>query len=160
MALHISLKCVCCCAIAAALIGCSPFAPVETIETDDPEVAPDALVSERCWADVQTTATLVEKDATAQAETIAEPVQTAGADVQIQFETPCPDVLTPDFIAALQRALAARGYFANAVSSQMDAPTRAAIATYQADSGLLSDTLSLETARRLGLVAVERDQDS
>ena len=76
---------------------------------------------------------------------------------EIRFETPCPETLTPAFIASLQRALAARGFYVGAATGRMDAPTRKAIATYQARQGLKSDQLALQTARTLGLVAVPRD---
>lgn len=69
------------------------------------------------------------------------------------FETPCADVMTPDFIASVQRALAARGLYTGAVTGRLDARTRAAIALYQAPLGLESERLSLDSARRLGLVA-------
>ncbi|NNK16468.1 MAG: peptidoglycan-binding protein, partial [Sulfitobacter sp.] len=39
------------------------------------------------------------------------------------FETPCPDVLTPEFISSLQRALQARGAYAGIITGVMDAPT-------------------------------------
>jgi hypothetical protein len=74
---------------------------------------------------------------------------------EITFEAPCPDQMTSDFIASLQRAMAARGYFSGNVTSLLDAPTTAAIRRYQSDRGLQSAQLSLETARSLGLVAVE-----
>ncbi|WP_240705206.1 peptidoglycan-binding domain-containing protein [Pacificoceanicola onchidii] len=73
---------------------------------------------------------------------------------EISFEAPCPEQMTPDFVASLQRALGARGYFAGNVTGQMDAPTAAALKRYQAERGLDSAQLSLETARALGLVAV------
>lgn len=74
---------------------------------------------------------------------------------ELVFEAPCPDRMTPDFIASVQRALAARGYFAGNVTGTMDAPTAAAIRRYQAERGLDSPRLSLETARALGLIAVD-----
>jgi len=61
-------------------------------------------------------------------------------------------VLTPDFVASLQRALAARGIYAGVVNGQMDAPTRRAIRRYQKPKGPDSDVLSLATAQELGLV--------
>lgn len=76
---------------------------------------------------------------------------------EISFEAPCRDLVTPEFIASLQRALAVRGYFAGNVTGQLDAPTTAAIRKYQSERGLDSGQLSLETARALGLVAVDRD---
>ena len=72
------------------------------------------------------------------------------------FETPCPDVLTPEFISSLQRALQARGTYAGPVTGVMDAATRAAIRTFQAPGGPDSGVLSVESARLLGLIAVPR----
>lgn len=72
------------------------------------------------------------------------------------FETPCEDVLTADFIASLQRALAARGVYHGAITGQMDRKTRATLRRYQEQVGLDSDILSLDTARDLGLVALQR----
>ncbi|MCC1493167.1 peptidoglycan-binding protein [Cognatishimia sp. F0-27] len=73
----------------------------------------------------------------------------------LRFETPCPSVWTEDFIATLQRALLARGYFNGIVSGRMDDATRAAVRRYQTEQGLESATLSLDTARTLGLVAID-----
>jgi hypothetical protein len=72
----------------------------------------------------------------------------------ITFEAPCPDTMTPDFVASLQRALAARGHYAGTITGRLDAPTAAAIRDYQSERGLDSAQVSLETARALGLVAV------
>ena len=72
------------------------------------------------------------------------------------FETPCPNVLTPEFISTLQRALQARGTYTGIVTGVMDAPTRAAIRAFQAPTGPDSGVLSLESARQLGLIAVPR----
>jgi hypothetical protein len=77
---------------------------------------------------------------------------------EMRFATPCPPALTPDFIASLQRALAARGLYGGAATGRMDATTRAAIRRFQRERGLDSGTLSLETARSLGLIAIPRDQ--
>ena len=73
------------------------------------------------------------------------------------FEAPCPAEITRDFVAALQRALAARGFYAGAPTGRLDPPTRAAIRRYQADRGLDSAKLSIETARSLGAIAVARE---
>ncbi|MCB4455259.1 peptidoglycan-binding domain-containing protein [Leisingera sp. McT4-56] len=70
------------------------------------------------------------------------------------IEIPCPALMTPDFIRTVQRALAARGLYRGPVSGQMDAATRAAVRRYQAPLGLDSGTLTLASARRLGLIAV------
>lgn len=71
------------------------------------------------------------------------------------FETPCPDVLTDEFVSSLQRALAARGHYRGTVTGEMDARTRAAVRRYQEPQGLDSGILSLAAARRLGLVAID-----
>ncbi|MDC0659723.1 peptidoglycan-binding domain-containing protein [Leisingera sp. SS27] len=70
------------------------------------------------------------------------------------IEIPCPEMMTPDFIRTIQRALAARGLYRGPVHGQMDAATRAAVQRYQAPLGLDSGTLTLASARRLGLIAV------
>ncbi|PVA10041.1 peptidoglycan-binding protein [Pelagivirga sediminicola] len=72
------------------------------------------------------------------------------------FETPCPADLTPDFVSSLQRALQAREFYRGAITGEMDTRTRAAIRRYQQPDGLDSGILSLTSARKLGLVAVER----
>lgn len=73
------------------------------------------------------------------------------------FETPCAAILTPDFIATLQRALAARGLYSGPIDGAMSARTRAAIRALQAPDGLDSGILSLATARKLGLIQVTRE---
>ncbi|MGX0875563.1 hypothetical protein ACSSV4_000235 [Roseovarius sp. MBR-154] len=73
-------------------------------------------------------------------------------------EVPCADLQTADFIASVQRALIARGLYKGPVTGRMDARMRAAIRRYQAPRGFDSGILSLETARELGLVAVERPE--
>jgi len=73
------------------------------------------------------------------------------------FLTPCAAQMTPEFIASVQRALGARGMYRGAVSGEMDATTRAAVRRYQKPQGLNSGILSLAAARKMGLVALERD---
>lgn len=69
------------------------------------------------------------------------------------FETPCPETQTRAFIASVQRALAARDLYSGPVTARLDTATRIAIRRYQVRHGLDSDILSLDSARRLGLVA-------
>ncbi|SLN20772.1 peptidoglycan-binding domain-containing protein [Pseudooctadecabacter jejudonensis] len=77
---------------------------------------------------------------------------------EVEFETPCARVLTPPFVASVQRALLARGYYRGPITGVQDARTRAAIGRFQADrDDVLTDMLTLRTARDLGLVAVPRD---
>ncbi|MCU9839994.1 peptidoglycan-binding protein [Ruegeria sp. WL0004] len=71
------------------------------------------------------------------------------------FETPCQQDMTPEFVASVQRALAARGMYRGAVTGEMDNRTRAAIRRFQKPQGLDSGILSLAAARNLGLVAVQ-----
>lgn len=70
----------------------------------------------------------------------------------LRFETPCPAEMDAAFVAALQRALAARGLYRGPIDGAMDARSRAAVRRYQAPRGLDSGLVSLETARALGLV--------
>lgn len=74
---------------------------------------------------------------------------------EVWFETPCPASLTPDFIASVQRALAARDHYRGPINGEFTLRTRRAIRAFQQDQGLDSDKLSLETARILGLIAYD-----
>lgn len=74
---------------------------------------------------------------------------------ELWFRTPCPDTLTDEFVASLQRSLAARGLYSGPVSGRMDRQTRRAVRGYQAPLGLDSGILSLAAARKLGLAVVE-----
>jgi hypothetical protein len=73
----------------------------------------------------------------------------------VWFRAPCPDVLTLDFVATLQRALKARGYYRGELTGQLDTQTRRAVRQYQEPLGLDSERLSLAAARSLGIVATE-----
>lgn len=73
------------------------------------------------------------------------------------FEVPCAEVMTPDFIASLQRALKARGLYRGVLTGVIDARTKRAIRTFQRPGGLNSEILTLDTARQLGLIAYGRD---
>ena len=64
--------------------------------------------------------------------------------VETWFETPCAAALTPEFVATLQRALKARGFYRGQISGRMDTRTRAAVRQYQAPQGLNSGILSLQ----------------
>lgn len=117
-------------------------------------------VVERVTERVEVTPAKVNPDGT-----VAEPPVYRSEDRQVivtprrsnWFETPCADDQTPDFIESLQRALIARGDYGGAITGQLDPSTRAAIQRYQRRNGLDSPVLSLESARRLGLVAVSRE---
>lgn len=71
---------------------------------------------------------------------------------ELWFQIPCEiQARDPDFIAALQRALAARGLYPGPVNGQMTRRTERAVRDYQAPQGLDSPVLSLAAARQLGL---------
>lgn len=71
----------------------------------------------------------------------------------VWVDTPCPETLTPEAIATLQRALKARGLYLRPITGTLDAPTRAAIRAWQRPRGLDSDILSTAAARALGVLA-------
>ena len=76
----------------------------------------------------------------------------------VHIRTPCPEDVTPDFVASVQRALKARGYYLDPVTGAMDAPTLDAIRRFQEPLGLDSPVLSLAGAKTLGLVKTELDE--
>lgn len=75
----------------------------------------------------------------------------------VWFRSPCPIEMTPDFIASLQRALKARGYYLAPLTGTLDAATTDALRRFQSERGLDSRQLSLGAARELGLVATDID---
>lgn len=77
---------------------------------------------------------------------------------EVHFAAVCPDALTPDFVASLQRALAVRGHYRGEATGRMDRATERAVLAYQQGRGLDSATLSLSAARQLGLIAYAREE--
>ncbi len=71
------------------------------------------------------------------------------------FEIPCADVLTPEFVASLQRALAARGHYDGPPTGKIDLRTRQAIHRFQRSEGFDNPTLTVAAARKLGLIAID-----
>ncbi|PJJ86065.1 putative peptidoglycan binding protein [Brevirhabdus pacifica] len=67
------------------------------------------------------------------------------------FQIPCPDQMTPAFVASLQRALQARGLYTGAVTGQMDVETRRAVRRFQTQRGAETAEITLDGARALGL---------
>lgn len=96
---------------------------------------------------------LIQQPAVYRRESVQEIVQER---VDTWFEVPCAAELTPEFISSLQRALAARSFYNGPVTGEMSMRTRAAVRRFQAPDGFDSDILTITTARKLGLVAVER----
>ena len=74
------------------------------------------------------------------------------------FETICPPVYTEEFVASLQRALAARGFYRGEVTGVMDTATGRAVQDFQREDGPDSPLLSIAAARRLGLIELTREQ--
>jgi hypothetical protein len=72
---------------------------------------------------------------------------------EVWFKTPCPEALTEDFVATLQRALKARGLYRLPLTGVMDAATSEAVRRYQASRGFDSPVLTLAATRELGIVA-------
>jgi len=84
--------------------------------------------------------------------------QIAEGPPPIEFETPCPELMTPELISSVQRALQARSYYDGPITGELDAPTTAAINAYQFDENDIdTGILTLRSARALGLIAVPRD---
>ena len=77
---------------------------------------------------------------------------------KIKFEILCRADMTPQLIASVQRALIARGYYKGTINGLVDARTKTAIQRFQSVRSLVqTSTLTLQTARILGLVAQPRD---
>ncbi|GLS87956.1 hypothetical protein GCM10010873_29300 [Cypionkella aquatica] len=74
---------------------------------------------------------------------------------EVWFRAPCPQDMTVNFVATLQRALKARGLYMAAVTGVMDATTSEAVRRFQADRGLDSPALSLAAAKELGIIATD-----
>lgn len=157
--------------LALALAACQPLPPGPAAPADL-AAAPPGAPPGSCWgkevspAVIETVTEQVEiappsLDATGQpiapARYATETRQEIVAERAVRWiETPCPAIVTPAFIASLQRALAARGAYGGPITGVLDPRTRTAIRRHQAQRGLDSDILALETARTLGLVEVPR----
>jgi hypothetical protein len=77
------------------------------------------------------------------------------------FETPCAEVLNEEFVSSLQRALSARGLYSGKITGTMNRRTRSAVQGFHKTlGGPASEVLSLQAARALGLVSVERNTDA
>ncbi|WP_299283389.1 peptidoglycan-binding domain-containing protein [uncultured Tateyamaria sp.] len=163
------------CAVGAsiALMGCAENATVSSAANIDPislATAPPGAAPGTCWGKTVTPAIVetetrtillqpaqISSDGRVQAPPI---YKSEEQQVVVQprreswYEILCADDITPDFIASVQRALAARGYYKGPISGEIDGRTTAAIGRYQRDEGLQSSTLSIAAARKLGLVAV------
>ncbi len=162
-----------CAALALAACDAPPDAMAEPETVERLETAPPGAAPGTCWGkDVRpaivetvTEQILLEPARLAADGTVTQPAiyrtETAQKILRERretwFETPCPAQMTPEFIASVQRALKARGHYRGPITGQMDRRTRAAVRAYQAPQGLDSGVLSVDAARRLGLIAVPRE---
>ncbi|MDQ7079374.1 MAG: peptidoglycan-binding domain-containing protein [Paracoccaceae bacterium] len=71
---------------------------------------------------------------------------------------PCRKDMVEDFTASLQRALQVRGLYKGPINGLYDKHTQKAVRRFQRAMGMDTDILSLAAARKLGLVAYDRDQ--
>lgn len=160
---------------AAALMACAPGQPGPGRASVDDVVtraaAPPGAAPGTCWGkdespaiiETVTEQVLVQPPEILVDGTVVNPgvyrTETRQAIVREReetwFETPCPATMTPEFVASLQRALAARGYYRGPVTGKVDRRTRAAIRRYQKPQGLDSGELTLAAARQMGLIAVQ-----
>lgn len=74
---------------------------------------------------------------------------------EVWFRAPCPEDMTVNFIATLQRALKARGLYLAPVTGEFDPTTAEAVRKFQAERGLDSPALSLSAAEELGITATD-----
>jgi len=72
-----------------------------------------------------------------------------------KIDAVCPEDLTLEFIASLQRAFQARGLFFSTITGAMDTPTQRAILNFQTARGVESATVMKATAQELGLVVFD-----
>lgn len=77
---------------------------------------------------------------------------------EIRFETICPPAFTADFVASMQRALSARGFYTGPIDGALTRATGRAVQDFQRSFGIDSPLLSIIAARRLGLVALSAEQ--
>ena len=74
----------------------------------------------------------------------------------IRFETVCPQNYTAERVRTLQRALRARGFYEGEINGTLDRATGFAIQRFQREDGPDTVLLSIETARKLGVIAYDR----
>ncbi len=161
-----------------ALAACENAGPPAVARFDEPaltatpDVIPDGAAPGACYGRDETPATV---------ETVTEHVLVqppeigAGGNIlrpaiyrtvtrqtiiderkDIWFETPCPALMTTEFVTSLQRALKVRGHYRGPVTGTVNAATRRAVRAFQLTWGLNSPVLSIAAAKRLGLVVYDR----
>ncbi len=133
-------------AIWAALAVFSPAVPAFAAgaeNTSATQFETASLGGRQCWARYSTSG--------------AQPRN--GQIEETAFRVPCPEVMTVDFIATLQRALAVRGHYDGPITGRADPATRNAVRAFQKAQGFDSPILTLDTAQRLGLLPANLAQN-
>lgn len=144
-----------------------PIGPLETLAVVDPAVGTcfarttTPAIIETVTEQVMVQQALVRSDGTVESPAAFRTVtrqQILRERREVEFETPCNDLMTPQFLASVQRALLARGYYRGQINGTIDPRTSSAIERFQtAQNDVHTGTLTLRTARTLGLVALPRD---
>ena len=142
------------CAMSACVVlsACAETASVASamIEPDllqTTDIAPPGAPAGTCWGKIESPAVIetverkilvqpaqITSDGIIQAPPVYRTEKTAEVVVPRKatwFQTPCNTDLTEDFVASVQRALKARGYYAGPVNGMMTARTRAAVRRFQ-----------------------------
>ncbi|MEX0309851.1 MAG: peptidoglycan-binding domain-containing protein [Tateyamaria sp.] len=160
-------------AVVVAVAGCAENGTVTSAANIDPislATAPPGAAPGTCWGKTVTPAVVetvsrkvqlqpaqISSDGRVQAPPIYK-TETRQEVVQPRrenwYEIICEKDVTPDFIASVQRALEARGFYRGPITGEMDARTRSAVGRYQQSEGLNSKALSIAAARKLGLIAI------
>ena len=145
--------------VCAGLSGCATGPNETALRTDE---RPEGAAPNTCWAKqikpavIQTTITQSAISGEA-GETIYQ-TETQQSIVQereeVWFEVPCQNIMDQEFIASVQRGLAARGFYNGAITGVLDARTAKALRLFQVPLGIDSQVLSILGAQRLGLVTI------
>lgn len=142
----------------------APLAQVEIVDADTPGCSDSAITPaliETVTEQVEVQAAVLAPDgsltvpAAYQTLTRQQILRERG---EVTFDTPCPHVQTPPFLAAVQRSLIARGYYSGAITGQMSPELGQAIERFQIDQDdVPAPILTLRSARSMGLIALPRD---
>lgn len=150
--------------LAASMLGACAPSVFELVpeEVTTRNMAPPGAAPGTCWGRDATPAVIETVTEQVILEEAESPIYQTETSQQIitpredtWFETPCDDVMTPEFTASVQRALQARGHYRGPITGRMDGRTQAAIRAYQKPQGLDSGLLSLAAARQMGLMEVD-----
>lgn len=101
---------------------------------------------------VEVTPTTVKKiEVPATYKTVTRTVEDAPART-VWTSVLCDINTTPDVVRRLQNALKSKGHYGGPIDGIIGAQTRRGVASYQASNGVDSDILTLDSAKKLGLI--------